>query len=132
VPLAQESNATDVEITLMANIGMAYQDLGLYDKAVASLERAVALTERITQPRRIARTLEMMASAQFDSGDRVRAEQTMKRSLEVYEQAQDPTYGRERAAHLRAHAAHDGRDRSFDRSAAARAAGAAGRGRSAQ
>src|SRR4029450_5511196 len=89
IPAAQETNATGVEITLHANSGMAYQDLGLYDKALASFERALALTERINQPRRIARTLQMTASAQFDAGDRVRAEDTIKRALDVYQRAQD-------------------------------------------
>jgi len=91
IPVAHAIDSRDTEITLWANMGQAYQDLGQLDKAVESLQHASALAGHAGNPRRLAKTLQMTASALYENGDRATAEKTIQASLDAFIKAQDHT-----------------------------------------
>jgi len=89
IPLAQQVNSANVETALLNNLGEAYSSLGLHDQSIATFQRALVVVARLKLPRRTARTNYLLASAQFESGDREAAQRSLERSIALYEQSGD-------------------------------------------
>lgn len=64
-------------------IGAILTKRGEFDEATAALTRAEGLLLRVNDRRTLARTLQRLGHAQLFNGDRVEAERTLRRSLEL-------------------------------------------------
>ena len=89
VPLAQELNSSDIEGALTHNLGEAYATLGMYDRAFEWYDRSIDLKKRLNLPRRTAISLQAKAVAYYESGDRARADETIRAAVDLYETSGD-------------------------------------------
>ncbi len=81
-----------VQARMMAVMGSVYQNLGLYDDALALLGRSLALREANLPPGdlQIAESLDRLGTLQRNRGDLAAAEASHRRALEIREAALGP------------------------------------------
>ena len=89
IPLAQEINSSNIETALQNNIADCYRRLGMLDRAVASYERGLELSRKNLPLRRVAKSLLNLSLVWFEVGDRLKAEDYLRQSLEAYEKTDD-------------------------------------------
>jgi CHAT domain-containing protein len=79
--LAQANRNLDLEAFIQTTLGVTSTDQKQYPQAIIQHQAAIAIAQKLNQPRLIAHTLNNYSHTLMESGDLVQAEKTMRQSI---------------------------------------------------